>query len=127
MLSEVKVPDEVACPFCQKPVDPDHCYCGQPIDHDPTHHTPVPAGCECPLFHVNHRDAFVFGSEGEYLDRMAREYYRRLDLFVGPRGIPGMILFNTYAHALLRELKKRAIVERQIEPGKLIKIIQSFR
>lgn len=37
------------CPNCGQMIDPETCWCGQPIDHgyDSTHAVAIPMGCDC--------------------------------------------------------------------------------
>lgn len=117
------------CPHCEKVIDPERCWCGIPLDehHCGHNHTPVPDGCECPLFHINNPGAFGVGEDGAYLAGLAREYAARLAVFIRTVGVDGTakaILQCRFTHQLLKELKRRAELERRIKPGEVIKAIQ---
>lgn len=117
------------CPHCEKEINPDVCWCGVPMDdhHCGHNHNPVPDGCECPLFHINNPGAFGAGEDGAYLEGLAKEYVARRLVFtrtVGTDGTAKAILLARFTHQLLKELKRRADLERRLQPGEVIKAIQ---
>lgn len=68
------------CPNCGQMIDPETCWCGQPIDHgyDSTHGMAIPMGCDCYIL--------LSTSERNALCQTVRAAWTMLDL--GRRNAP---------------------------------------
>lgn len=62
-IKEIK---EDFCPFCQREIDPDVCWCGDYLENHTFEHSPVPMGCVC---------GYYTEEDNKYISKILAEKY----------------------------------------------------